>query len=505
MDSKSASVSFSRRFPDILPVCFLILFTALVRIASLEYIEIGGDSLDVWENMVNFLSSGHYLEWNHHTMRWAINVPLLAVLKIFGATPLTYYIQPVLFSIAASVLMYFVASEVMDRNFAVLSAVLLTLYPKMTTMGSQLWPGVYEMTWLLGCVLCLLVWRRNESWWLLALAGILAGCVWGSRVTGIYYGPGILALILIGKRRLNPVLVFSLFFFLIVGLEWTYFYLDTGNILGRIGVMTQTHVTREELLVSFSQYLMNFTNLIKFRGLLPVLIAGLLIGIWVVRRGESNEKCIAVLFLGGLFFNVYMISSLAPLKMAAPVGSRYLTAGVPYMLLTILIGLEHWAGRAPKAALYVKWILIIAFAAFTLKNVPEQNTLLRLKSDMKSAALVSEKNLPVLMRYNAWVPNVIEDVAMRLAGYERTERLKINEDVKMRKNARRMRIMLFGELGGQNLKPQTIDGYYYFFRGNSAILAKASKVAVSDFSRKGHKLLILSSDSLPDKIIRGVN
>ena len=307
MDSKSNSVPFSRRYPDITPVCFIVLFTALVRIASLEYIEIGGDSLDVWENMVSLLSSGHYQDWNHHTMRWAINMPLFMILKGFGVSSLNYYILPVLFSIAGAVLMYFVAVEVMGRNYAVLSSVLLTLYPKMTTMGSQLWPGIYEMTWLLCCVLCLLLWRKKERWWLLALAGVFAGCVWGSRVTGIYYGPGILALLLIGKRRINPVLLFSAFFVLVIGLEWVYFYSDTGNILGRIGIMTQTHVSREELLVGFAEYIMNFTNLIKFRGLLPVLIAALGIGVWLMRRGNNVEKCMAVLFLGGLFFNVYMI------------------------------------------------------------------------------------------------------------------------------------------------------------------------------------------------------
>ena len=78
------------------------------------------------------------------------------------------------------------------------------------------------------------------------------------------------------------------------------------------------------------------------------------------------------------------------MKIAAPVGSRYLTAGVPYMLLVILIGIERWMKSSPKAANFFKWGLVIAFAAFTLKNVPEENTIFRLQSDLKNAATVSE-------------------------------------------------------------------------------------------------------------------
>ena len=92
---------------------------------------------------------------------------------------------------------------------------------------------------------------------------------------------------------------------------------------------------------------------------------------------------------------------------------------------------------------------------------------------------------------------------MDMAGYKREGRLKINEDVKMAKNARRMKIMLFGLSTDWDFKPRSIDGYYYFFSGDPAVLKTANRVAVSEFSRKGHMLLIVSPKSLPDKIIRG--
>ncbi|WP_432738796.1 hypothetical protein [Maridesulfovibrio sp. FT414] len=496
---------FSGRQSDLIPVICLVLFAVLVRVVTLEYIEIGGDSLCVWENVVNLVNYGHYFEWNHHTMRWAINMPLSLVLELFGTSSLNYYILPVLFSALSAMLAYFAGKELGSRGFAVCTSVLVVLYPKMTTMGSQLWPGLYEMTYLLGCVLCLLVWRRKGGWWLLALGGILAACAWASRLTAIYYSPGILALLVFDRRQVRPVLIFSVFFAVVIGIEWLYFWHDTGNALGRVGIITGSHVAQDELLVSPVQYFLNFTKLIKFRGLLPVVLAALGISVWLLRRGSGNEKCLAILFLGGLFFNIYMVSSLSPLKLAAPVGSRYLTAAVPYMVMIMLLGLERWRAESPRAADAVRWALIIAFAAFSLKEIPTQNTLLRLRNDLNNARIVSEEHLPVLMRFNAWTPNVAEKVVFDLLGMEKKGRLKINEDEKMLKNGRRMQIMLFGKPTDKDFKPESINGYYYIFMGDRSSLTGASRVAVSDFSRKDHELIIVPADSLSREIIRGEN
>lgn len=503
MAFSSERSSFTEKYPVSVLALGVALFAVAVRLISLEYIEIGGDSLCVWENVRNLVDSGCFFEWNHHTMRWAINLPLYFVLKIFGTSSLNYYILPVCYSAVSAVLAFLVGCRLRDSRFGLTAALLLVLYPKMTTMGSQFWPGLYEMTYLLGCVLALLYWRRDGGWKLLALAGILAALAWGSRMTSIYYGPGVLALLVIGRPKVKPVLIFSLFFFLVLGGEWFYFFSDTGNILGRFGIVSQTHVAQDELLVSVGAYLLNFLKLIKFRGLLPVVLGALFVAVWLLRRGDDNEKCISILFLGGLFFSVYMVSSISPLKLAAPVGSRYLTAGVPYMLMVLLLGLDYWSESSPRWARIVRWCLIIAFAAFTLKEVPEQNTLTRLQKDIQNARIAEQEKLPVVMRFNAWTPNGIEKLAMNLAGIEKKGRLKIHEDGKMRKNARRMRIMLFNRDTDESFEPVSIDGYYYFYSGDAESLAESPRIGVSDFARKRHKLIIVPAESLPSEIFKG--
>lgn len=306
-----------------------------------------------------------------------------------------------------------------------------------------------------------------------------------------------------GQEEIQTGYYFFSFFLLVLGLEWFYFYSDTGNILGRFGIITQTHVAQDELLVTGGQYLLNFLKMVKFRGLLPVVIAAVCVGIWLARRGSSDAKCIAILFLGGLFFHVYMVSSLSPLKLAAPVGSRYLTAAAPYMIIILLIGLDRWSEKSPRVADVFKWGLVIAFASFTIKEVPAQNTLSRLQEDIENAQQINNSQLPVVMRYNAWTPNRIEKVVMDLVGVEKKGRLKVNEDTKMLKNGRRMRIMLFGLPTDKNFRPESLNGYYYLYKGDRASLKEASLVGVSDYSRKGHKLIIVPADSLPQEILRG--
>ncbi|WP_291329230.1 hypothetical protein [Desulfovibrio sp. UCD-KL4C] len=483
----------------------IVVLSIAVRILSLEYIEIGGDSLAAWENVVNLVNNGCYIEWTHHTIRWAINLPLYLMLKAFGTASANYYILPIFYSAISAVLVFYVGSVLKNRRFGFLSALLLILYPKMTTMGSQLWPGLYEMTYLLGCVLALLYWRKNGLWQLLAIAGVLAGCAWGSRVTSIYYGPGILALLYIGKKRVSPILIFSIFFLAVVALEWGCFYNITGNVLGKFSIILRNHVSQGQLLVTPGEYLLNFLDLVKLRGLLIVFLAGFAVSIWFIRRGDDNEKCLSVLFLGGLFFSVYMLCSLHPLKLAAPVGSRYLTAGTPYLIMILLLGLRKWRGSSPRAAKFFKYGLIIAFAAFTLKEVPSQNTFSRLQEDLQNGRIIAEEKIPVLMRYTTWSPNIIEQGVMSLFGYDKQGRLKINEDRKMLKNARRMSIMIFSKQTDENYKPENINGYYYFYSGNKDDLAKATRVGISDFDRKGHKLRIISKKLLPQELLKGAS
>ncbi|SMF33808.1 ArnT family glycosyltransferase [Desulfovibrio gilichinskyi] len=503
MTDNRTCYNFSDLSINIFYVLGIVALSTAVRALSLEYVEIGGDSLSVWENVVNLVNNGSYIEWTHHTIRWAINLPLYLMLKAFGTASTNYYILPILYSAISAVLVFYAGSVLKDRHFGFLSALLLILYPKMTTMGSQLWPGLYEMTYLLGGVLALLYWRKYGGWHLLAIAGILAGCAWGSRVTSIYYGPGILALLYLGKKRLRPILIFSVFFLAVVVLEWFCFYSITGRALGKFSIILRNHVSQGQLLITSGEYLLNFLNLIKLRGLLIVFLAGFAVSVWFLKRGDDNEKCISILFLGGLFFNVFMISSLHPLKLAAPIGSRYLTAGTPYLVMILLLGLRKWYESSPRAAKFFKYGLIIAFAAFTLKEVPSQNTFSRLQEDLQNGRIITEEKIPVLMRYTAWSPNIIEQSVMSLFGYEKQGRLKINEDIKMAKNARRMRIMLFGKQPDENYKPENINGYYYFYSGNEDDLAKSSRVGISDFDRKGHKLMIIPKTSLPQDLLKG--
>ncbi len=494
--------NFSACYADVFYAACIALLALAVRAISLEYVEMGGDSLWIWENVVHQVNYGTALVWNHHTLRWAINFPLYLILNCFGTTPTNYYILPVLYSVISAVLAFFLGNILKDRQFGFMSALLLILYPKMTTMGSQLWPGLYEMTYLLGCVLAVFCWRKYGGWYLLAISGLFAGCVWGARVTSLFYAPGIFALIYLGKRKVTPLFIFSAFFFLVVAIEWLYFQNLTGNSFGRLGIITQTHVAKDEHLISVSQYLLNFLSLVKLRGLLPVILAGVGTGCWLVRRGRDEEKGIAILFLSGLFFSVYMISSFNPLKLATPFGSRNITAGSPYLIMVLLLGLRKWQESSPRASKIFKYGLIVAFAVFTFKGVSSQNTFCRLQEDVQNARIITDKNIPVLMRYSAWVPNFIEESGMKLVGYEKKSRLKINEDVKMSKNARRVGSILFGHKGRNDYKPETIDGYYYFYSGDYKSLANSQLVGISEFSRKGHSLTIVPREMLPQNIFK---
>lgn len=491
----------SFRINDLYLLATLAVLSISVRLATLEYVEIGGDSLEVWMNIRAWAEQGSVLEWFHKTSRWAVTIPLLAVMKLFGTRPENYYILPVAYATAGALLGYGTGRLLLGRAGGLLTGLLLILYPKMATAGSQLWPGIYVMTYLLASVLLILLWRRKGAWPLLACAGILFGLAWASRVMAIYYLPGLLLLIWAEKRNPRALMVFLLSWGVVLGLEWVGFVLVAGDPLGRIGVITATHAGKAQLRVTPIEYFLNFINLIDLRGLLPVFLAGAAASVHLLRKGNGEEKGISLLFLGALFFTTYMPASISPLALAAHVGTRYLTAAVPYLLLALLLVLERLRCRHPRLRQWILGGLVAAFAVFTVLRIPATNSLAQVAEDARIMGVAVEQDLPVVMRYFGWKPNMVEGWIMKAVGVEPPERApKRSVDTKMLKNARRLTILY--NSGGDpatHMPPLDLGHGLYLYRGTRASLKTSKTLGVSDFERLDQRLYLAS----PETVLEG--
>lgn len=397
------------RRKTLLIILGIFLLSVVVRILTAEYIDIGGDNSEKWRQAHRLIEGLGYSVWYQQTVRWAIMLPLAGIMKVFGLNPILAYIQPIVFASAAAVFIFLIGQRLHNSALGLTAALATIVFPQMAQTGSQLWPGVFELGFLSACVWLILVWLDTRSRTVLALAALVFVLGWGSRVTMIYAAPGLALLIWLPGRNSKALFGFAAVAGALLALEWVVFWLMTGNPLGRIGIITGTHLQTAGLDISLREYLLNILNLSKLKGLLGVWIACLGGAAWVIVRGDSRWRALALLYVIHCFLLLYMISGVSPLKLAMPVGTRFWGTVAPFGLLLLFRALFDLKSIRPKTATTLIAVVFAAFLGFTAKKIPPTNSLIQINRDYALLAPILAERKPVLMRYEHWQPDFIEE------------------------------------------------------------------------------------------------
>jgi len=94
-------------------------------------IEAGGDAIKKWVYVVNFWEKDTNTLENHHTMRWAVNLPGVALVTAMGSKPTMYYLLPLsAFSVGVGLLCSIARRRLSVASMAAL-VILLFLEPMM--------------------------------------------------------------------------------------------------------------------------------------------------------------------------------------------------------------------------------------------------------------------------------------------------------------------------------------------------------------------------------------
>lgn len=387
----------------------IVLVSIAVRILTAEYIDIGGDNSEKWRQVHHLLYGSGYTMWYQQTIRWGILLPLAGIAKLYGSNPVLTYIQPVLYSSLGTGLIYLIGERLHSRNLGILAALATIVFPQMAQTGSQLWPGVFEFAYIALTVWLILVWLDNRSTSILLLATFAFFLGWGCRVSIIYSAPGLALLIWLPTKDYKAVFTSIGLFTLLVCLEWLAFWFVTGNPMGRIGVIQNSHLVSAGLGISFGEYLMNIKQIVKLKGLMAVWIACFGASIFTIIHADRRWKGLAALYLIHSLLLFYMISSTNPLKLAMPVGTRFWGVVAPFGILILMKSLLDLKGSKPRTATALIAIVFLAFIAFTAKKIPPVNSLVQLNQDYHLLAPILADRKPVLMRYEHWQPNFIEE------------------------------------------------------------------------------------------------
>ncbi|HBE95281.1 MAG TPA: hypothetical protein DDW80_07560 [Desulfovibrio sp.] len=426
----------------------LLLFagSVAVRVLTAEYVDIGGDNSARWAAVHRLVEGLGYTGWTHQTVRWSIAMQIWAVMKLWGTNPMLYYVLPILYASLGTLFIFLIGEELHSRGLGLAAAVLTMLFPQLAQTGSQLWPSVFIFAFVAASVWLILVWLRTHASVLLLLAGASFFLAWGARETAAYFFPALLLLIWLPSRSFKGLFLFCLSSGLLFGCEWLYFWMDTGSLLGRMGVTKAALDHRGLPPLTLREYLGNILDYSKLRGLVAVFVLTLAAAAAELRSPDPRRRALGVLTLLFNLLSTYMLSSLHPPQFVHPIGSRYWCAGAPFGLVSLLLWLSDFRLRRPRAAMACSVVLFGAFAVFSLLKIPPVNSIVQVGRDARVMIPVLAEKKPFLMRYLAWQPNAVEQLAMGLFVKQPKERKPTQVPLFMARNQDRVAALFVADV-----------------------------------------------------------
>lgn len=391
----------------------LFVLSVIVRIITAEYIEIGGDNSARWMFAVDLVQGHDSISWSHHTSRWAIIMPLAALLKLVGTNPAYYYVLPVLAASVGVIMLYLIGEKLEGAKLGVVAGVLTIFFPQMAQSGSQLWPSVFMFMYISFAV-WLLVRNEHPSNLTIILVAVAFFLAWGARLTAVYFFPGLVIMIWLPQHNWRAVVLFTGAVGMLCCIEWYAFWHFSGNVMGRIGIVSHTIGSVHVVYETFLEYALNIKELLKLKGLLPVFILAVVASVAMLFQKDVHWRGLAVMYLISIFLLVYMLGGIFPLKRAGDPSSRVWCSSAPFGLLL----LSHWLLKiGERRALVSKvliGILLVAFLGFSIKKIPADNAVRQVAQDHSILSPVLTAKQPVLLHWQPWSPNFIESMLYSL-------------------------------------------------------------------------------------------
>ncbi|MEZ7197705.1 hypothetical protein [Pseudodesulfovibrio karagichevae] len=471
-------------------LALLFLFSLLVRFVTAEYL-MDGDNASKWVEARRLAAGLGISHWYNHSMRWAVILPLAGLIKLFGPHPLLVYVLPFTLASVASVCICLIGEKIHSLKLGIAASLLTTLLPLMVVTGSQIFPGVFELGFTAIMVWLVMVWIDRRSSWLLVLAGVCFFLGWGARVTELYTYPGIVLLIWLPTRDFKAVVLFTAVAAGLCFAEWGWFWWDSGNPLGRLGLLGATRGGHPDLPISLRDYLLQFVELKKLKGLLPIAVLTLAASVAALRDRDMRVRGLGALYLGCMFLVLYMISGVSPLKLALPYGARYYPQMAPYGLLLLLYFLFKLKDRHRRTGIALIAVLFISFAGFSIKRIPPTNSLVQMSRDYALLKPVLAADRPIVLVNEPWEPNFIEKVLIKTFTNPARKKPRGDDSIRldMSRDQERMGALFLDDISRYaqfiNVPLVRVEKYRYILPSSDGGIE--SPAAESVFGRKLHR------------------
>ncbi|WP_207260254.1 glycosyltransferase family 39 protein [Desulfovibrio sp. Huiquan2017] len=387
LDKWDSFVAAHRRRSLWIMVVLVVAVSLLIRYATAQRIDMGGDAFFKWGLIREAIAHGPLpVAHIHHGLRWALNFPVYFIQLAFGDSVGNYYIWPMLSSTVTAVFSFLLIERIANWRWGALAAMFVMTSGRAAKNGSQFLPLGPCTMYMLGALFFLVLYLQTGKKRAVVASAILLFFSYGAKITAIYYFPAFLLVLLLCpvspsqtmRRRFPSMLIFVAVLGLLFAAETGLIYKTTGE-PGRITALnTGAHGTsKDEAASLFShginkarkyfasnpyalppypdniewrsfsvtpfQYALSiFVYLKAYRGFIVCLfmyIAAILAGIIVYRRRKELYP-LAVPYLFGFLGHAYAIRSIDPFIRPERILSRYLTL-VTVLSMLVLLGFVY--------------------------------------------------------------------------------------------------------------------------------------------------------------------
>ena len=350
-----------------------------VRIVFSTPIEIDGDSVGKWISATALASGVTWpsLETSHHTLRWAILLPQMAVSTILPGRYESYFVLPIMFySFFTAIGMAFIRNHLNQKLLVapIFLGVLITIDPISHVMASQLKTVSFGLFYfILANVFLAIYVRGGKKQWLLAGA-VLVFFSYGSHITYLLFAAGPLFVIVGHRRDYSGGVIFLLSLLALIAFESVVIGLLLGSGIddgGRLNHLMSGATHQPVRLARGSGPPLEFLDLFVRWRLVPKfdLVIGIAYccGVILLCQKRIRQEMPAVIWFCFYSGGVYALAVSAPvvgfdpLRLAMGLHTRYLAPAFPLMLIFVVWLIGYYAESMRT------WgkIILPAFTVFT--------------------------------------------------------------------------------------------------------------------------------------------
>jgi 4-amino-4-deoxy-L-arabinose transferase-like glycosyltransferase len=337
----------------------LLAIAAVLLLVTSQFIEKSGDAVYKWGILRYYADSGIWypVHADHHQGRWALNLPVLLIMKLFGSSAWVYYVFPFATGMVGALFIYAVTSRLCSRIAGIAAFLIFFIFPLSARGDTQFLPMLPAAMFILIALYCVLRWFDSKNLLNIILAGLMIILAYGCKVTSLYWALAIvLAIGLYSPEtrvwfkilRLKIGTAFIVFSATIVAgllIETLVINHLCGFSYGRLQLIAGSHLSAqigtEEEYHGFFAWLFSFLRPLSLRGKyfesMPcffIFILGLISAALALWKGSARKKFTAFCLILVYLLHCYMVCKVFPFLYPEQALSRYF---MPVALVCIVL------------------------------------------------------------------------------------------------------------------------------------------------------------------------